>query len=137
MEGPSAFLSQVRVGPCTWGYLSLSFARKLVNSTILLLNALAKHGTPRRASEVTGSHLMLRGAGDLGAKGLAGHPEAYGCCSVAQGQANEVLEGGYGHRFTGWAWVTIYWGLLGHPMGTAAVNAHGLRGNLGHHDKVV
>ena len=35
------------------------------------------------------------------------------------------------------AWVTIYWGLLGHPTGTAAVNAHGLRGNLGHHDKVV
>ena len=51
---------------------------------------------------MTGSHLMLRGAGDLGAKGLAGHPEAYGCCSVTQGQANEVLEGGYGHRFTGW-----------------------------------
>ena len=59
------------------------------------------HGTPRRASEVTGSRFMLRGAGDLGGKGLAGHPEANGCCSVAQGQAGEVLEGGCGHRFTG------------------------------------
>ena len=35
------------------------------------------------------------------------------------------------------AWVAIYWGLHGHPMGTAAGHAHGLRGNLGHHDKVV
>ena len=26
------------------------------------------------------------------------------------------------------AWVTIYWGLHGHPMGAAAVHAHGLRG---------
>ena len=25
-------------------------------------------------------------------------------------------------------WVTIYWGLHGHPMGPAAVHAHGLRG---------
>ena len=25
------------------------------------------------------------------------------------------------------AWVTIYWGLRGHPMGTAAVYAHGLK----------
>ena len=29
------------------------------------------------------------------------------------------------------AWVTIYWGLLGHPTGIAAVNAHGLRGKTG------
>ena len=29
------------------------------------------------------------------------------------------------------AWVTIYWGLLGHPMGTTAVNAHGRRGPEG------
>ena len=26
------------------------------------------------------------------------------------------------------AWVTIYWGLHGHPMGTATVHAHGLWG---------
>ena len=50
---------------------------------------------------MTGSRFMLRGAGPLGAKGLAGHPEAYGCCSVAQGRAVEVLEGGYGRRLTG------------------------------------
>ena len=62
---------------------------------------MVRHGTPRSASEVTGSRFMLRGAGDLGANGLAGHPEAYGCCSVAQGQASEVLEEGCGHRFTG------------------------------------
>ncbi len=29
------------------------------------------------------------------------------------------------------ALVTIYWGLHGHPMGTAAVHAHGLRGQRG------
>ena len=29
------------------------------------------------------------------------------------------------------AWVTIYWGLHGHPTGTAAVDAHGLRGQRG------
>ena len=57
---------------------------------------------------MTGSRFMLRGTGDLGAKGLAGHPEAYGCCSVAQGRAGEVLEGGCGHRFTG--------GGLGHDL---------------------
>ena len=28
-------------------------------------------------------------------------------------------------------WVTIYWGLHGHPMDTAAVHAHGLRGQRG------
>ena len=49
---------------------------------------------------MTGSRFMLRGSGDLGAKGLAGHPEAYGCFSAAQGRAGEVVEGGYGHRFT-------------------------------------
>ena len=43
----------------------------------------------------------MRGAGTLGAKGLTGHLEAYGCCSVAWGQADEVLEGECGHRFTG------------------------------------
>ena len=86
---------------------------------------MVKLGTPRSASEVTGSRFMLRGAGDLGANGLAGHPEAYGWCSVAQRQAGEVLEGGCGHRFTG--------GGLGHdllgpawaPHGHAAVHAHG------------
>ena len=50
---------------------------------------------------MTGSRFMLRSAGAFGAMGLAGHPEAYGCCSVAQGRAGEVLEGGCGHRFTG------------------------------------
>ena len=44
---------------------------------------------------------MLRGAGALGEMGLAVHPEAYGYCSVAQGRAVDVLEGGCGHRFTG------------------------------------
>ena len=29
------------------------------------------------------------------------------------------------------AWVTIYWGQHGHLMGTAAVHAHGLRGQRG------
>ena len=29
------------------------------------------------------------------------------------------------------AWVTIYWGLHGHPMGTAAGPARGLRGLRG------
>ena len=61
---------------------------------------MVKHGTPWRASEVTGSRFMLRGTGALGEKGLAGHSEAYRCYSVAQGQASEVLEGGCGHRFT-------------------------------------
>ena len=87
---------------------------------------------------MTGSRFMLRGAGPLGAKGLAGHPEAYGCCSVAQGRAVEVLEGGCGHRFTGGGLGDdLYWGLHGHPMGTAAGHAHGLGGDLGHPDKVV
>ena len=35
------------------------------------------------------------------------------------------------------AWVTIYWGLRGHPMGTAAVHALGCEGDLGYYDKVV
>ena len=35
------------------------------------------------------------------------------------------------------AWVTIYWGLLGHPTGTAAVNAHGLRATMTKWCKVV
>ena len=61
---------------------------------------MVKHGTPWRASEVTGSRFMLRGTGALGAKGLAGHPEVYRCYSEAQGQAGEALEGGCGHRFT-------------------------------------
>ena len=86
---------------------------------------MVRHGTPRSASEVTGSRFMLRGAGDLGANGLAGHPEAYEWCSVAQGQADEVLEEGCGHRFTD--------GGLGHdllgptwaPHGHDAVHAHG------------
>ena len=29
------------------------------------------------------------------------------------------------------AWVTIYWGLHGDPMGTAAGHTHGLRGQRG------
>ena len=29
------------------------------------------------------------------------------------------------------AWVTIYWGQHGYPMGTAAGHAHGLRGQRG------
>ena len=61
---------------------------------------MVKHGTPRRASEVTGSRFVLRGTGALGAKGLAGHSEAYRCYSVAQRQVGEALEGGCGHRFT-------------------------------------
>ena len=84
---------------------------------------MVRYGTPQSASEVTGSRFMLRGAGGLGANGLAGHPEAYGWCSVAQGHVDEVLEEGCGHRFTG--------GGLGHdplgptwaPHGHAAVHA--------------
>ena len=68
---------------------------------------------------MTGSRFMLRGAGGLGAKGLAGHPEAYGCCSVAQGRAGEVLEGGCGHRFTG--------GGLGHDLLGSTWAPHGHR----------
>ena len=80
---------------------------------------MVKHGTPRSASEVTGSRFMLRGAGTLGAKGLAGHPEAYECCSVAWRRADEVLEGGCGHRFTS--------GGLGHDLLGPTWAPHGRR----------
>ena len=97
------------------------------------------HVAPRSASEVTGSRFMLRGAGDLGANGLAGHPEAYGWCSVVQGQAGEVLEGGCGHRFTGGGLGhdLNYWGLHGHPTGTPPCTPHSWEVNLGHHDQAV
>ena len=90
---------------------------------------MVKHGTPRRASEVTGSRFMLRGAGPLGAKGLAGHPGAYRCHSVAQRRAGEMLEGGCGHRLTiGGLSDDLLgptWAPHGHPMDTATVQPVG------------
>ena len=35
------------------------------------------------------------------------------------------------------AWVAIYWGLHGHPMGTAVVHAHGLRGQRGQRGQIL
>ena len=35
------------------------------------------------------------------------------------------------------AWVTIYWGLHGHPTGTTPCTPHGWDVNLGHHDQAV
>ena len=69
---------------------------------------------------MTGSRFMLRGAGPLGAKGLAGHPEAYGRSSgVQQGRAGEecLREDVATDSLVDKPWVTIS---LGAFMGTTA-----------------
>ena len=88
--------------------MSLSVARKTTNSTILSLNALAKHGTPRRASEVTGSHFLLRSAGDLGAKGLAGHLRPMDGAVWLRSKPMRCLKEDMATDSLVGAWVTIY-----------------------------
>ena len=47
---------------------------------------------------------------------------------VLEGKSMRCITGDMATDSVVKAWVTIYWGLHGHPMGPAAVHAHGLRG---------
>ena len=68
------------------------------------------HGTPRRASEVTGSRFMLRGAGGLGAKGLAGLTlRPMDVVVWPRGELVRCLREDMATDSLVEAWVTIYW----------------------------